>query len=131
MSEKDVNRTVSRLLKPLDPHRVENALTDMGMPDINISTGWVENKYVRSYPARETTPVRIEHYTDHQRNWADRRTRAGGKVWLVLKVARDWYVFDYPNSLQVGNLTKAELQEKALAWFKHEPPAAEFLKIFQ
>jgi hypothetical protein len=131
MSEKDVTRAISRLLKPLDPHRVENALTDMGMPDINICNSWIEAKHVKSYPVRETTPIRIDHYTDHQRAWATRREKAGGKVWLVLKVAKDWYVFSYPNSLQVGNLTKSELREKAVAWFKHEPPAAEFLKIFQ
>ena len=132
MSEKDVTRALSRLLKPLDPIRIENALTTPGIGDINISTGWIEAKNLKSYPKRPSTPVRLHHpYTDDQKRWAQKRTAAGGKVWLVVKVASDWYIFLPPESYLVGELTKEEMQQKAIAWFHFEPPQAELLKIFQ
>jgi hypothetical protein len=131
MSEKDVTKALCRLLKPLDPHRVENALLDMGMPDICLArNSWLEAKYVKSYPVRESTPLRIPHYTEDQRRWAIRHEKAGGRVWLVLKVARDWYIFRPPESLLVGELTKDELKEKALHFFNYEPPQADLLRIF-
>lgn len=131
MSEKDVTRALCRLLKPLDPIRIENALTTPGIGDINISSGWIEAKNLKAYPKRESTPVRLHHpYTDDQKLWAQRRTAAGGKVWLVVKVASDWYIFLPPESYLVGELTKDEMKQKAVAWFHFEPPQAELLKIF-
>ena len=131
MSEKDVTRTLSRLLKPLHAVRIEDGLGKAGVPDINISTGWIEAKNLKSYPVRETTPVRLKHpYTLEQKIWAEKRTKAGGKVWLVVKVASDWYIFLPPNSYLVGELTKAEMREKAVTWFHYEPPQEELLKIF-
>jgi hypothetical protein len=131
VSEKDVNHTLCRLLKPLNPVRVENALTTVGLPDINISSGWLECKNLKSYPKRETTPVRLHHpFTPEQKRWAEKRTAAGGKVWLVVKVANDWYIFLPPESYLVGELTKGEMKQKALAWWHFEPPQAELLKIF-
>lgn len=131
MSEKDVTRALCRLLKSLDPIRIENALTTPGIGDINISSGWIEAKNLKSYPKRESTPVRLHHpYTDDQKRWAQKRTAAGGKVWLVVKVANDWYIFLPPESYLVGELTKDEMKQKAVAWFHFEPPQAELLKIF-
>lgn len=131
MSEKCVTQALSRLLKPLHATRIENALSQAGIPDLNISTGWIEAKALKNYPKRESTPVRLHHpYTDDQKLWAQKRTAAGGKVWLVVKVANDWYVFLPPNSYEVGTLTKDEMKEKALAWWHFEPPQNELLKIF-
>lgn len=131
MSEKDVTRALCRLLAPLHAVRLEDALGKAGIPDINICTGWLEAKNLKSYPVRETTPVRLKHpYTDDQKAWAAKRTAAGGKVWLVVKVANDWFIFLPPESYLVGELTKVEMKEKALAWFHFEPPQEELLKIF-
>ncbi len=132
VSEKDVNRALCRLLKPLDPVRIEDGLGKAGVPDINIATGWIESKNLKSYPKRESTPVRLHHpYTEDQKRWAQKRTAAGGKVWLVVKVANDWYIFLPPESYLVGELTKDEMKQKSVAWFHFEPPQAELLKIFQ
>jgi hypothetical protein len=131
VSEKDVTKALCRLLKPLDPHRIENALLDMGMPDIVLArNSWIEAKYVKSYPAKESTPIRIPHYSDDQRRWAVRHEKAGGRVWLVLKVAKDWYFFRPPESLLVGELTRDELRQKAKCFFVFEPKQSEILPLF-
>ena len=131
MSEKDVNAVLGRLLKPCHPVIIEDALGKAGIPDISIANGWIEAKNLKSYPKRASTPVRLKHpYTDKQKEWAQLRTAAGGKVWLVVKVANDWYIFLPPNSYEVGELTKDEMKQKAVAWFHFEPPQAELLKIF-
>ena len=131
MSEKtSVNQPLMRLLKSLHPIRIENSF-GAGIPDINFSHGWIECKYLKSYPKKETTPVRLDHpYTDDQKRFAEKRERAGGKVWLVVKVSKDWYIFEYPNSLLVGTITKKEMEDKCLIWFKNEPKWYQLTPVF-
>lgn len=70
----------------LDPIRVENAV-DRGTPDVSIVTGWVELKYLRAWPVREDTPVRLPKLEAHQAAWMARRWAAGGPCWLLVRVA--------------------------------------------
>lgn len=87
--------------------RVENRVKK-DTPDLYLATqvhegttvsrlaGWVELKVLEAFPARATTPVRIDHWTTGQRFWALRHRQRGGTTWLVVEVvdAGQIYVFD-------------------------------------
>lgn len=81
----------------LDPVRVENPIHP-GTPDVNLCNGiWVELKSIAGWPVRDTTNVRIPHYTPQQRVWLYRRWKfAPGSTFLLLEVraAQQWLLFD-------------------------------------
>lgn len=79
----------------LDAVSVENPACP-GTPDVNYIGGWVELKYAVDWPARDDTPLRLDHFTPQQRCWLRRRWHFGGNVWLCLQVSktRHWIVFD-------------------------------------
>lgn len=85
--EKDLNADVMDALGGLDPVRVENSVGE-GTPDINWRGGWIEDKYVKSWPKRAATVVAVPKYTTEQRAWHMRRTNAGGFVWVVIRVGQ-------------------------------------------
>lgn len=130
MSEKDFARDFCLLTKSLHPVRIENALTTLGLPDVNMAPGWCELKWSRSWPKKETTPLRLDHYTDEQRLWLRKRAAAGGNAWLALKVRSEWFIFDAAGAQEVGNLTRAELMEAAIAYWPAKPTAEELCRVF-
>ena len=117
----------------LDPVRVENPIHP-GTPDVNLSTGgWIELKCVDGWPARESTRLRIGHYTPQQRVWLYRRWKhAPGSTFLLLEVraAGQWLLFDGDVAAKiVGRSTPTEHRVNArvvLGW--HE--LFELPKIF-
>lgn len=134
MSEAAFRREFNQVIAPLDPVSVENLLTGktgIGTPDVNHTYGWVELKWLRSYPKRETTPVRIDHYTDEQRSWLLRRYMADGGAWLVLKIRTDWYLFNALQAQKVGFLTKSEMQETADCYFDKKPSSSALCLAFR
>lgn len=85
------------LAAKLDPVRVENPIHP-GTPDVNLCTGaWIELKCIAGWPARDTTKVRISHYTPQQRVFLYRRWKfAPGSTFLLLEVCAEqqWLLFD-------------------------------------
>ena len=71
----------------LDPVRVENPIHP-GTPDVNICDGrWIELKSIAAWPKRDTTHVRIKHFTPQQRVWLLRRWKyTPGSTLLLLEV---------------------------------------------
>lgn len=122
MSEAGMWEAIRPRLKKLDPVRIENVVGS-GTPDVNYNDGWIELKYLDAWPARENTPVRIDHFTPQQKAWLVRRSNAGGKAWLLLKVGKtDWLLFDGMTAARfVGQITKQELYERAHAYSAHLP----------
>jgi len=113
MSEQTMSIRVVKAIRRLDPVRVENK-AGLGTPDVNYVEGWIELKWLRQWPVRETTIVRLEHYTAQQRVWAMKRSRAGGNVWLLLEVKHEWLLFKGDVAAQALNKsTRAELYEAA------------------
>lgn len=116
--------------------RVENDV-EVGTPDVNYCAvpirlhptsaisgslmeglgegveGWIELKHRHHWPARERTVVRLDHYTQEQRDWLLRRTISGGRAWLLLQVEREYLLFDGVAAQQVGRLTRKGLGELA------------------
>lgn len=116
MAEKNVRTRVVRALKPLHAFAVENVCLP-GTPDVNYAGGWIELKWLPDWPKRESTPVRIAHYTQKQKVWAMKRDRAGERTYLLLNVEKtnDWLLFDGIDAADlIGNATKQELSERAL-----------------
>lgn len=77
--------------------RVENSVVSGG-PDTNYCIagveGWVEFKWLEAYPARPTTVIRIPHFMDAQRLWLKARWKAGGRCFVFIRIADDFYLFD-------------------------------------
>jgi len=93
MAERDMRARVMRALDGLHPVAVENRAAP-GTPDVNYVGGWLELKWLRSWPSRAATPVRVAHFNMQQRLWHLRRRDAGGKTWVLLQCRREWFLFD-------------------------------------
>lgn len=112
MSEGTMRGNVIRRLKPVDAVAVENPVYP-GTPDVNYIDGWLELKWLRRWPKKEETIVRLEHYTPQQRLWLRRRTLRGGRAFLLLQVGKEWLLFKHPELQDVGKVTKKVLKETA------------------
>lgn len=125
VSEKETRKTFCNLVPGLDPVPIENLLTGrtgVGTPDVETIAGWVELKHLDDFPVRDHTIVRIPHFTDQQREWHERRFKAGELTWLVVQVKREWFVFTSEQLDDVGaNWTANEWRKHAWAWFKTKP----------
>jgi hypothetical protein len=108
-------QTLRPLLAELDPVRVEN-LSSVGTPDVNYVGGWIELKCLAAWPKKPETVVKVDHFTPEQRAWILRRCRAGGKVFVILRVANDWLLFGGAQAAcSLGTWTKDRtLREAAL-----------------
>lgn len=107
------------LAAKLDPVRIENPIHP-GTPDVNLCDGrWIELKCIPGWPARESTVVRIAHYTPQQRVWLYRRWKyAPGSTLLLLEVCseRQWLLFDGDVAAKVvGRVNTAEHRTNARA----------------
>jgi hypothetical protein len=85
--------------------RIENRL-GKGTPDVAFSIcgahGWLELKHLHAWPP-EGHVVKIPHYTPEQKLWL----RACGKgCWLLLKVGKEWILFDHAQAQLVGSITR-------------------------
>lgn len=117
MSESGQRQRVIRALKSLDAIPVENPMRP-GTPDVNCTVAWLELKWLRRWPARPDTVVRIEHFTNRQRMFLRRRwgiARGGaGAAWLLLQVGREWLLFDGETAGDhVGRVCRSELYNLA------------------
>lgn len=101
--------------------RIENAI-GIGTGDVSgVLWGldfWAELKALPAAPVHDDTIVRIKHYTQDQRNWIRARGRAGGRVFLILKIGSraqaEWFVFHWPAAYhQVGKVPIDELRSCA------------------
>ena len=75
--------------------RIENPFYK-GIPDVNYLMngveGWIELKYVKSFPKKELTPVSIPHYTKEQKMWHKVRYDAGGNTAIILQVDKYYFI---------------------------------------
>lgn len=105
-------------LKALDSFSVENPCLP-GTPDVNYIDGWLELKWLRSWPKRAGSIVTIDHYTPQQRTFHRVRWHCGGAVHVLLQVKKTWLLFDGPTAADVVGLSvRAKLEEAALEkWY--------------
>lgn len=101
----------------LEATRHEDAINlgiaDVSFVDVCGNHGWMELKDAAAWPARESTILRLDHYTEDQRAFLRRKGRAGGKAWLFVRVDRDYMLFGWREAQGVGRLNRAQLLECA------------------
>lgn len=120
MSEAGQRRRVLRALRQCHGIPVENTAARAGTPDVNYAEGWIELKWLRQWPKRATTVVRLPHFRLVQRRWLRDRWRVGGAAWLLLQCRREWLLFDGQTAHDhVGQVTLKELRALARARWEY------------
>ena len=113
MSEKDQRRRVVKALRELHAIAVENPAR-VGTPDVNYAGGWIELKWLRQWPAKPETPVRLPHFTLVQKAWITNRAQAGGNIWVMLQCKKEWMIWDGPTACKIlGQTPKQQLLEQS------------------
>lgn len=131
MSEATMRGNVVKALKPLNAISVENPCLP-GTPDVNYVEGWIELKWLRSWPVGEDTIVRLEHYTVQQKVWAFRRRRVGGQCWFLLQCGREWILLDgIVAAMYINRATRQELIQVARAYFSDGLPANDLVQLLR
>jgi hypothetical protein len=115
----------------LDPVRIENRVA-IGTPDVEFIGGWAELKHADKWPVRGG-PLRLPHPpSPAQLVWLLRRWTRGGAAWLILRVAREWFVFRAPDAFELWRDGRApkqdELRAVAAGAFKSPDEVAAFLR---
>jgi hypothetical protein len=116
MSEDALRQIVRRELSPFGKLiRIEN-MVNAGTPDINYlirrypkvepACGWLELKHEDRWPTRRTTVFRCASLTREQVDWQTHWALAGGRVWTLIQVHRDYLLVDH---LTLGALFALQL----------------------
>lgn len=102
-------------------HRVENGLA-AGMPDVIYvlggKTSFMELKFLSSAPVRVSSKVRLGP-PDHikgQLSWARRWIRAGGTVWWLAQIGKQYMLFDPRKFPPDGSAGTMREMRNAVAW---------------
>jgi hypothetical protein len=113
MSESGQRRTVVKALKTMGAFAVENSVKP-GTPDVNYIGGWIELKWLRDWPTKPESIVKLPHYTKIQRIFGYNYWAKGGCSWLLLQRRREWLLFTGPvASDYVGLVPRAQLCQLA------------------
>ena len=98
--------------------KIQSGIADVSFVSMNGLHSWCELKSIPAWPARESTILVIDHYTDQQRIFLKQKGKMGGCSWLFMKVGRDYLLFDWGGAQQVGKLNRDALLNTATAyWF--------------
>lgn len=108
MNESTLQAKLIKTLERLDACPVENPKR-AGTPDINFIGGWMEVKFLPRWPKRDSTVVKLNHFTPQQKVWLWRRCQKGGKAWLFLQVESTYLLFCGSRARMVGSLNKTQL----------------------
>lgn len=131
MLERDMRKQLVKLLRPLGAFAVENGCTHPGTPDVAMATGWIECKATNQWPARETTPVRLDHdLTRQQRIWLLKWERVNGRAWVMLNVAGEWLLLEGPSAAEhLGKVTREALCSLAVRHWDRLPKTKELVDL--
>lgn len=120
MNEKSFwSRYVRPVLHQPNARRVAWKVQDAfnaGLPDVDFClhgvAGKLELKYVKEYPKRASTTVKVATSPNQKRflaEWAG----AGGIALVLVGVDHDWYLLDEADA---DDLTRRELEDRSLGW---------------
>lgn len=117
-------------LRPLHAVPIENRV-GIGTPDINYINGWIECKWLRSWPKRSGTAVKLDHpLMAEQRLWLRKRQLCGGITWVVIQCRTEWLILKGDIAAdRVGQATRQELEKLAFRVLI-SPTEAELLEVF-
>jgi hypothetical protein len=112
MDEATFRPDVLAALKPLDAFHVENAFR-AGTPDVNYVEGWLELKWLSSWPKLAPTPLRLPDFTAQQRVFLHKRCQAGGQARVLLRVGKEWILL--PGMWSAWHLGRVATKSAVLA----------------
>lgn len=101
--------------------RIENSVR-AGTPDVyftmkdNGRMGWMELKYEPHWPAKDKTPLKINHFTPEQRLFLTIHGRIGANIWLFLQVNQDYFLLSWDVAIKIGELTRSNLIQEGYHW---------------
>lgn len=129
MSETLLSKKVLKSLRHLDPMPVDNPRRP-GTPDINYIEGWLELKFLPKWPIRPETIVRLKSWTPKQRIWHFKRTKCGGKSFVLLQVGTDYLLFQGATAaFSLGKTSKEQMLFLAIhVWKQYPGDLCEYLK---
>lgn len=123
-SESSLWRTLNKNMKERwQAERIESFVS-CGVPDIYFTLmdsdmGWMELKHLHEWPKRESTIVKIEHYTPQQKNWIRRHGIKGANVSLLLQVGHEYMLYDWPIAVDINNYVKKDMIYLAMGYWKN------------
>ncbi len=128
--ESSMRSRVIFALQSLDAIPVENGVLP-GTPDVAYIGGWIELKSEDKWPARANTVLALKRFTPQQRLFLRRHCRRGGKAWLLLRVGREWLLFDGATASDiVGLVPRSQLLAAAKKHWPSTPTDEELLTTF-
>lgn len=98
--------------------RVENPCLP-GTPDVcvgfNGKCAWIELKMIAAFPKRDSTPVRIEHFTSQQKLWLKEWGEIKIPAFVIIRVvSTGYYVFEWRAATQICEMTRSQWEENAV-----------------
>lgn len=100
--------------------KLQPGISDVSYVDGGTS-GWIELKYLKAFPKRATTVVKLPHYTPEQRLFLRRKGRNGGNAWLLVQVDREMFLFDWRAAWFVGReMVTRDFYD--LSWYHTKQP---------
>lgn len=129
MIERDMRKRLVKLLAPLGAFAVENGGAHPGTPDIAYVGGWIECKATNEWPARASTPVRLDHeLTRQQRIWLVKWNRVNGAAFVMLNISGEWLLFQGIVAAQgLGKWTREQVYYHALCTWTQTPQSDELV----
>lgn len=136
MSEASMRSNLVKKLKSRHAVAIESPGTGIGIPDVNLVDGWIECKWMKSWPTRcEINPVRFLHpLSKEQQIWLWKREKAGGMALVCAQVSREWFFwsgYDMRKNKWWNNMTRSEMKENSVAYFRNGLDAEVLTKFIQ
>ncbi len=132
MSESNMRKNLCRKLAKLDAQAVENRVGP-GTPDVEYIGGHIECKWLRAWPKRPSTVVKLDHpLLKSQKVWIRRRIRRGGTAFVMLQCRHEWLLFrGFLACDWLGKLTRSELAYRAYRYWERGLDADELIAILE
>lgn len=104
-----------------DMTRHEDKL-NLGIPDVSYGlegrNGWIELKYLKSWPKSPQKHVPFRNLKVHQVRFLGRRGQAGGACFLLVLVGKkDVVLIDWEIVHRLGKMTKSQIQRRCSGWY--------------
>lgn len=95
-----------------------------GIPDFSYAlegvNGWIETKYVKSFPSDPKRELILHHFTPSQVNWLRKRGSYGGHCFVFIQVGKEYFLFSsyYARTLRHG-ANREFYTSNSVAWWEN------------
>jgi hypothetical protein len=132
MSEKNFWKYIKKGMAPYwEVCRIESPYTSGGIPDVIFSMkgvrGFMELKYMKSFPKKENTPIRIRNLHNKQIEFLARHYNSAGKCYVFLQIENEYLLF---STFHIGFLKTGEPKQILIGMaLKHWKNKINFLEL--